>query len=763
MAYLSEDEIYTAYKEACTEADQWRIDYPQYERLANNGLLDDLDENLPEVNDGSLAASLFKLAKRVIKKKLSGRAVALDSSTSDAAMTELANLWWEKKILPSAKAKASPRRKWKDAVRKAAIYGGQPIITLPIEHGGTVGADFIVPYAQDVKLEAGKDSDEDSDIIFWDVYYSKLQARNMLEQAQQEIKDGVSKALPAQAAEDSGSATAYSQANTNKPSKKVATDAESAAEDAAEPGEEPYNYWNIEALQAIVDGEAPEEKRPGNETPKQEQDNSVKKGGLHFCVAFQRGVGAPFVMYYPDGKKTIRQWTNPDPTGDIPVHYLYCYQDFINPYGIGIVKLAGGTQNVLDYMRQADVLATQLGLRPPKQIRGDEDQVDEDSLVYAQDANWYVGTATVERMEMANGVYQELPGRISMYQTSLQKMIPIGDTTISGSDSGDPNVSKTPAGVKLQAQNLSIDDEDFAENVDECYAAVAKSMINVEFAIKQGKDLLKLNDEERQILQKTGIEFPTDATGQPTNQLEIEWDQLRGTFDFEIDPDADKTMDDAQALEGKLKAYELLQADPTIDQYLQQDGKRLNRGELLAEIFNQLTDNDKIVVDISPEDQQQLAATGALQPGQQDQGTQTDRPKLPSESITFKDVVAAGATDAAAAMLEQAGLPSDNMRSQTPAPGQVIGGKPQQPAMQPGAASAPSSPAEGAEATPDAEGGQDQLDDQTIQQQLQMTMETFNVDEPTAAAMLEAERQGYQPQEILDALRRSQGVSNAAA
>jgi hypothetical protein len=50
---------------------------------------------------------------------------------------------------------ATPRRKWKDAVRKSAIYGGQPIINLFTEHG----SDFIVPYAQDVKLEAGKVSD----------------------------------------------------------------------------------------------------------------------------------------------------------------------------------------------------------------------------------------------------------------------------------------------------------------------------------------------------------------------------------------------------------------------------------------------------------------------------------------------------------------------------------------------------------------------------------------------------------------------------
>lgn len=56
-------------------------------------------------------------------------------------------------------------------------------------------------------------------------------------------------------------------------------------------------------------------------------------------------------------------------------------------------------------------------------------------------------------------------------------------------------------------------------------------------------------------------------------------------------------------------------------------------------------------------------------------------PKLPAESITFKDAVAAGAIDSAAAMLQQAGLPANDIQQQRPAPGQVIGGQVQQPQL----------------------------------------------------------------------------------
>lgn len=552
MAYYEKDEIYDAYTKACDEAIKWRIDYPEYERLMENGLLEGLDPNLPEVNDGSLAASLFKLAKRVVKTKLGGRPIALDRD--DKWINELADMQWRNNIQKNAKSMATPRRKWKDAVRKMAGYGGQPIISLFVENGNYTGADFIVPYCQDVKLEAGKVSDLDSDIIFWDVYYSKVQLRSMIEEAKEEMKS---------------------------------------------PNNDGYNKWDIKLLEEIYEG-TQVESRPGNEEHTTRIEEGVQTDGYKFYIAFQRGVEAPFYMCH--GKQVVREWSNPDPTGDVPVHYLYCYQDFVNPYGVGIVKLAGGTQNVLDYMRQADILATQVGISPPKVISGNVDGLDEESMVLAPDANWYAGNAQVTPWNMANGVYQQIPERVGMYKVSLNQVLPTGDTSISGESSGDPNTSKTPAGIKFQAASLSIDDEDFAENVDECYAAVAKSMINIHFANMQGKDLMKLTGDEAKILQRAGLEFPIDEDGELSHQIEIEWDKARATFDFEVDPDADKTADEEAALDGKLRAYELINSDPNIDMLLQMSGKKLNRGELLADIFSQLTDNDKIVEDMGDEE-----------------------------------------------------------------------------------------------------------------------------------------------------------------
>jgi len=556
MAFYEKDEIKEILESAISDAREWRRDYKEFERLADNGLIEDLDEFEPEVNDGSLASSLFKLPKRIVNSNLTGRAKAMDAD--DAWITELANIVWEEKIIPNANTQAPFHRKWKDAVRKAAIYGGQPVITLFVENGDYVGSDFIVPQAQDVFLEPGKVSDYDSDIIFWEVYYSKKQVRDMIEQANNNTDD---------------------------------------------------SKWDVKQLKKIVEMND-EQERDQDREHEERDDKAVKKGGIKFCIVFQRGVNAPFYMYHSGTDETVREWVNPDPTGDIPVHYLYCYQDLINPYGIGIVKLAGGTQNVLDTMRRADVLATQLGLRPPRLIEGNADDIDEDSLVYAEDANWYVGNAKVTRMEMANGIYGQLPGRIQMYQSSLNKVLPMGDTTISAT-AGDPIQSKTPAGVKQANASLSIDDDDFKDNLYMTYEAVAKSMINTHFANMEGNDLMKLSDEDRDILVQAGLPFPLDEEGNPaSNDLNVIWDEARATFNFEMDAEDDKTKDEEKRLEGLLKVLEFVGADPTAVQEMMMSGKKFNKGELLATIVGLLTDNKKIIQDATPEDEASMQMQG---------------------------------------------------------------------------------------------------------------------------------------------------------
>lgn len=633
MAYLEDlDEIKKLYKDSKAESDIWRKDHPEYERLADNETLQDFleDESLPDLNDGSLASSLFKLPKRIINAQLEGRATAEDSD--QAWLTELANIRW-KKMIKRSRLHARFHRKWKDAVRKSAIYGSVPLITIMTEKG----ADFIVAPPMDVKLEPGKVSDLDSKIIFWDVYYQKTDLLALIEQAEQEM----------------------------------------------ELGSESPNIWDIEKLKEILESDAPSE-RDSRDLNKTLDDKAVTRGGFHFYIAFQRGVGAPFYMCYSKTGEVIRSWTNPDPSGDVPIHFLYCYQDFVNPYGIGIVKLAGGTQNFLDYLRKVDALATMLGIRPPKMWSGDIDSADIESAVFEQDADWFIGNAKMDFVQISNGVYQAIPDRINMALSSLNKIIPLGDISV-GASAGDPQQSKTPAGVKYQQASLSIDDEDYKDNVYETYEAVAQSLINYEFANMEGRDIMKLKDEERDILMKSGLEFPMDEEGNPTNELEVIWDEVRSNFTFEIEAEDDTKSAEDEETQALLQALETRASDPNFDIAMMQSGYKFNLGEAYATLMKRITKNDKIVEQISPEEQDQMM---------QEQEAQ--------------------------AMAEQ-----EQAMAQQPVEGEVMPEQPQAP--------------------------QDDLVSQIMQE--------YQVDEPTALAMLDAEQQGYSPEDIIAKVERDRNVT----
>lgn len=672
MTYLKKTDIKDAYTESKKESQVWKENYEAFERLMDNGLMEGLDPNLPEVNDGSLAAALFKLPKRIVSSKLTGRAKVM--TRDEAWMTELANMVWTNKIVPNANSQAPFIRKWKDAVRKAAGYGSVPIINFFTTRGNYTGSDFIVAQPQDVILEAGKVSDYDSDVIFWEVYYSPSQLKQIIKDAKKE-----------------------------KPSK----------------GKESYNQWDTEELQKILDSKQTTT-RDGNDVPLKQQETDVKPKGYKFVVVVQRGVESPFYMYYPETDKVVREWSNPDPTGDIPIHYLYCYQDFVNPYGIGIVKLAGGTQNVLDYMRQADVLATQLGLRPPINIQGDADSADLESLVYAQDAMWFTGQAIVKREELANGVYAQLPSRIMMYKTSLNQLIPLGDISSTQAGSGDPQQSKTPAGVRFQAANLSIDDEDFKDNLYVTYEAVAKSMINTHFANMEGSDLMKLSDDEREILIKAGMEFPEDENGEMSNEMEIVWDTARGEFDFEVEAEKDLDTERKEKLEGFTQVAQLVASDPSMQQKLAESGKKLNEGELFSEMIKLISDNDKIITDIGPEDEQVDPMTGQPIPQQQPQQNPIMDLKAQQEQQKIQQ--------------------SDELHQ--------LKKQKMQMSMQPKAP-------EGVQGQEMGQGSE--VSEEEIQANIEAVMQEYGVDENTALAALSAEAQGTPKEDIMAALKQVGG------
>lgn len=562
MQYLQASDLATAYSDAQMNARRSWLKYDEYERLAMNEVRSDLPANMPRVNDGSLSASIRKVPKRILAQPMAGQIKATDRDEDWVA--KLTDVILESRIIPNATTDAPFLSKWQTALKNALIYGSQPIFTFFTQHGTYTGADMSIPYVRNVYLEPGKVSDMASDFIFMDSWYTKLQLRRL-----------VDKAIEDQAAVEAGT---------------------------LEPGD---CIWDAKVLQSIYDaGPSGKDSQNMNQTERI-GINRDEKGLYKLTTCFQRGYEAPFYTFSPSfADKIAGTQFNTNPTGDLPIIYLYADEDLINPYGTGMVQTSGATQNVLDNLTQTDVLSTQIGAQPPIDIHGDRSTTRLSSLEYSPRAYWFTGNASVTPVVHQNPTfYNGLPARMALYKSQLQYQTGTFDNSIPAQQ-GATGTSKTPQGVAANQNMMDADDSFMQQRVGEAYERVIKSMVNIHMNNMEGTELMRLEGDQIAYLASTDL-VPTDEDGNPsTSQIEVVWDNVRGTFDFTVDPFSSMISNDQQQAANLQEAISNISLP--VSYYMAQDGYKFNIGEAYHSLFSKfrLENVDKIITAMTPQEKQ---------------------------------------------------------------------------------------------------------------------------------------------------------------
>lgn len=555
--YLTKEELNDSYYEASKTAKDWHKPFKEYERIAGNKLSKTLGKNMPRVNDGSLAASLLETPMQVYPVMQTGKFSVVDRD--EQWLSEIANIIWRRRIVPKANTQASFFDKEQISIYRALRYGAQPRYNFFVSNETYTGSDWSLPYIRNVKLEPGKFSVDDCDYVFLDVFYTKLQLRKIIDQIEEDTK----------------------QAKINKTT--------------------PDTNWNIEALKQLVDAALTSKEL--DEQNQNEREKAINASGIKITACFQRGIGAPFYMFskhLPDGE-CVREWVNPDPTGDLPITMQYCYENLESPYGIGRIELAGPTQNVLDYMTQAHVLATQIGLQPPKKISGPTDQTNFDSLQFAPDALWQTGQANIDVVQTTSSVYTQFPGNFGLYKAQLQNLQGRTDGSVSA-QSGDPNFSKTSAGVKMQESRTNAQDNYLRNKADTAGAKMAEKMMNIHMAMMSGADLLEIAGDDLERLTKAGYFDDNEETPEPSSQdIPILYEELRGKFKFEFDPRPEADQDEKNRW---LELIDIATSNPNVLPAIEQSGYRFNLGEAFKKVLGASGADqwEKVLDEISPEE-----------------------------------------------------------------------------------------------------------------------------------------------------------------
>lgn len=555
--YLTKEELKDSYYEASKTAKDWHKPFNEYERIAGNKLSKTLGKNMPRVNDGSLAASLLETPMQVYPVMQTGKFSVVDRD--EQWLSEIANIIWRRRIVPKANTQASFFDKEQISIYRALRYGAQPRYNFFVSNETYTGSDWSLPYIRNVKLEPGKFSVDDCDYVFLDVFYTKLQLRKIIDQIEEDTK----------------------QAKINKTT--------------------PDTSWNVEALKQLVDAALTSKEL--DEKNQDEREKAINASGIKITACFQRGIGAPFYMFskhLPDGE-CVREWVNPDPTGDLPITMQYCYENLESPYGIGRIELAGPTQNVLDYMTQAHVLATQIGLQPPKKISGPTDQTNFDSLQFAPDALWQTGQANIDVVQTTSSVYTQFPGNFGLYKAQLQNLQGRTDGSVSA-QSGDPNFSKTSAGVKMQESRTNAQDNYLRNKADTAGAKMAEKMMNIHMAMMSGADLLEIAGDDLERLTKAGYFDDNEETPEPSLQdIPILYEELRGKFKFEFDPRPEADQDEKNRW---LELIDIATSNPNVLPAIEQSGYRFNLGEAFKKVLGASGADqwEKVLDEISPEE-----------------------------------------------------------------------------------------------------------------------------------------------------------------
>lgn len=545
MAHLKRKQLEFAYSHAKKEAEEKFKPFDEYERIDRNKPRDDLPEHYPLVTDGTLSSLNYERPLRILGQLQTGSFVQLPTENDrlEDWKVEIINIIWANEVIKKANSQLPFIIKIRKALHNAGRYGSQPAYIFPVSNSHYTGSDFILPKIRDVYLEPGKSSDLDSDYIWMNSHYTILQLEDLLESLKKH-----------------------------------------------------KNGWDKNKLKAILEKYKQDEKKMFTDT-------------ITFSTCFQRGINAPFYticMELDDEDKVVREFNNIEPTGDIPIVFIYSEYDLDEPYGVSLIERAGASQNMVDLMMSGHALETQKGISPPLRLAGDLDDPDFelDSIRYEPDAIWLTGGVDVGKVELNSSIYSQLPNSISMYKTNIMNQQGTTDATTSGSSSGNPMYSKTTAGVKHQENRTDIRDAAVRLNVDSFVSRLAKIMMNITLRNFEGEKVIEITKDQHEKLKAKGMELPNGKM-----EILIEFDELRkGEFDFAVVPGSSVAKNDNETKDRTLETIKTLSEIPDLEMKLAEEGKELRMSELIMSYLSVsgIENYEKIMVDISQEKQDRL-------------------------------------------------------------------------------------------------------------------------------------------------------------
>jgi hypothetical protein len=553
----------------------------EWERIARNRPYPGINPAYPKNTDGTMSAIIQEAPKRIIQQVPSGH---VDTNRGDV-YDIIADWYLREVIIKNANAQGDMLQKSWGTSSKALTNGSCHTMT----YFNGKHADFKIIYIKDVYLEPGKVTFYDSNYVFIRAWYQPS-----------DIDDIIAREESLKAA-------------------------------AKERGEKYKSEWNIPALRRCKDWVSQKETGELNAA---EKERNIRSEGIEIIHGIQDGVGAEFLSYAIGPAEFVKTVKNDDPRGVKNVQVEYCDIDFENPLGRGLVERSGGTQNVIDSMLQSYQYNRALMLAPPLIKRGNWNKSQAKLQPNAVIDLGSDPTNTLDTLKLDTTALSNFTNDYGLFKSQIIALNNNGDTSIS-SEVGNPGFSKTSAGVQAQQLKLGISDNYMRKQYEAWFRDVAESMLNIEFAKKQGVEELHLDKETANSLRKIDPSIVSED-----DVYIINFDDWKEPITFEVDATTSDKASKQQQLEAMDAFWERASNNPFIQQILAQ------YPEKAVEAYNQylaltgVEDQERLQIDIEQFQADQEAIQQQAVMAQQAQMPVED-PNMPVEGEVMPEQVIA--------------------------------------------------------------------------------------------------------------------------
>lgn len=568
-AYLTPDNIFKTWEDSKRYTDELTNPFPELQRIARNRPFDDqLDDNYPNVTDGTTASIVRKTPKRVVQQLPTG---TVDGEDIEDYLPIVAEDIFVNKIIPSANEDYSLFEKSHLIIESGLTFGFGCSYTPFVNHDGYFCPDLTLPYWGDIYIQRGKKSARSSAYVFIRSWWQTADIDNLIQSEQDLAKQAKARGETYESTWDTGALKEIRKAITSKDEQ----------------------------------GKTPSEDEHGNETE-----------GIEIVTGFQKGVASKFYTFNPEMKKVIRTKVNKDPRGAMPLDWFFGDTDGTSPLGRGIVELIGGLQNLIDSDMQAYQYNRALALQPPVVKYGNIGtfRFEPNFVVDAQnDPTAKIVPLTVDTAALTN--YPQLYG---LQKSQLLNLVSSPDTSIS-SDVGNPGFSKTPTGINQQQANISVDDNAIRKRFEAWFEAWAETAINLYFAERTGTEVYALSQRSIERLTKLAEEDKFDLSLLKGNKLLINYDDATPALKFRVDASTSRMADDKTQLEANKLLLDSLDSSQVLQGVIPPE-KVIGLWNSMVKLSGR-EDPEEVAIDIKEFKQQQAQAQAAAQ---------TVQPQLPA-------------------------------------------------------------------------------------------------------------------------------------